>query len=297
MPRTVVDLARVSSFMSAVVTADSALREGLTTKGALLAVCDACPRWPGIRQAGASSTSATRELNRRLSHVPGWFSTSMAWRHPELQFTVTGPDFRYSVDFYWPRHRVIAEADGAIKYSDQRAAIRQLRRDQQLRDLGYKVVHFTWRELFQDQAAVVARIRKAFASPPPSKPGGEGQCGEGGAATVCARSAHRGDAGSRHAVCARSAHRGVWGVVPPQRKTRTAPGRVPKALEQAEACSSATAPPLSLRRRGHCVASKSTADGGTAWRSAAAHRHDTRLRIPKQVGKFADRPQNKRARP
>src|SRR6185437_9270723 len=28
------------------------------------------------------------------------------------------------------------------------------------------------------------------------------------------------------------------------------------------------------------------ADGGTAWRSAAAHRHDTRLRIAKQVRKF-----------
>ena len=83
---------------------------------------------------------------------------------PELQFTVTGLGFRYSVDFYWPEHRVIAEADGAIKYSDQHAAIRQLKRDQQLRDLGYKVVHFTWRDLFQDPAAVIARIRKAFAS-------------------------------------------------------------------------------------------------------------------------------------
>jgi very-short-patch-repair endonuclease len=59
---------------------------------------------------------------------------------------------------------VIAEADGAIKYSDQRAAIRQLKRDQQLRDLGYKVVHFTWGELFQNPEEVIARLRKAFAS-------------------------------------------------------------------------------------------------------------------------------------
>ena len=167
VPRTVVDLARMSSFMSAVVTADSALREGLTTTGALVAVCDACPRWPGIRKARRAAEfgdpgaeSALESCARVVFHEHGLEA-------PELQFTVTGPDFRYSVDFYWPRHKVIAEADGAIKYSDQRAAIRQLRRDQQLRDLGYKVVHFTWRELFQDQAAVVARIRKAFASPTP----------------------------------------------------------------------------------------------------------------------------------
>jgi predicted transcriptional regulator of viral defense system len=40
--RTVVDLARTSSFQSAVVTADSALRAELTTKAALASVCAAC---------------------------------------------------------------------------------------------------------------------------------------------------------------------------------------------------------------------------------------------------------------
>jgi very-short-patch-repair endonuclease len=69
------------------------------------------------------------------------------------------------VDFYWPRHRVIAEADGALKYSDPRRAVRQLNRDQQLRDLGYTVVHFTWRDLFQNQKAIVERVSRAFSSP------------------------------------------------------------------------------------------------------------------------------------
>lgn len=74
------------------------------------------------------------------------------------------PNFRYNVDFYWPRHRVAAEADGEVRYSDPRRAVRQLERDQQLRDVGYKVIHFTWRELFQNPAAVIARIRKALAA-------------------------------------------------------------------------------------------------------------------------------------
>lgn len=166
--RTVVDLARSSSFMSAVVTADSALRADLTTRGALLAACQQCPRWPGIRQARRVVDFAEPGAESVLESCARVVFHEHGLEPPELQFTVTGPDFRYSVDFYWARHRLIAEADGAIKYSDQRAAIRQLSRDQQLRDLGYKVVHFTWRELFQDPSAVTARIRKAFASLTPA---------------------------------------------------------------------------------------------------------------------------------
>ena len=56
---------------------------------------------------------------------------------------------------------------GEVKYSDPRRAIRQLERDQQLRDHGDKVIHFTWRELFKTPKAVTDRIRKACASSTP----------------------------------------------------------------------------------------------------------------------------------
>ena len=49
--RTVVDLARVCSFRSGVVVADSALRRKLTSKDELRSVVTACAHWPGIRQA------------------------------------------------------------------------------------------------------------------------------------------------------------------------------------------------------------------------------------------------------
>jgi hypothetical protein len=182
VPRTVVDLARVSSFMSAVVTADSALRTAanradFTSKEALFAACDACAGWAGVRQARRAvdfsdprTESALESCARVIFHEHGL-------EPPEIQYTVTGPGFRYSVDFYWPGHRVVAEADGKMKYSDPQRAIRQLDRDQRLRDLGYKVVHFTWRELFQNPAAVVERIRRAFASAVSalSRDGGLGQ--------------------------------------------------------------------------------------------------------------------------
>ena len=167
VPRTVVDLARTSSFMSAVVTADSALRADVTTQAALIAVCNACAGWPGIKQARRAVDFSDPRAESVLESCARVIFAKHGLDPPELQFTVTGRDFRYSVDFYWAKYRVIAEADGQVKYSDPRRAVRQLDRDQRLRDLGFKVVHFTWRELFQNPAAVIERIRRAFASPTP----------------------------------------------------------------------------------------------------------------------------------
>ncbi len=165
--RTVVDLARASPFMAAVVAADAALRADKTTKAELTHVCDACGQWPGVTRArevvrfsdgGAESVleSCARVVFRQLGLEP-----------PELQVTIHGDAFAFRVDFCWPRHRTIAEADGLAKYADRKDILEQFRRDRLLREAGYKVVHFTWRELFETPAAVVARVRAAFSSPTP----------------------------------------------------------------------------------------------------------------------------------
>lgn len=167
--RTVVDIARTSSFMTGVVATDSALRTALAsetvasfvTREALVAMCDACTGWPGIRSARRVVDFADPRAESVLESCARVFFHEHGLEPPELQFTITGPDFRYTVDFYWPRYRVVAEADGAVKYSDPGRAIRQLQRDQQLRDHGEKVVHFTWRELFKTPRAVTDRVRKA----------------------------------------------------------------------------------------------------------------------------------------
>ena len=49
--RTVVDLARMSSFVAGVVAADSALRSKLATKADMQSIVTDCARWPGIRMA------------------------------------------------------------------------------------------------------------------------------------------------------------------------------------------------------------------------------------------------------
>jgi predicted transcriptional regulator of viral defense system len=163
--RTVVDIARTSSFMSAVVTADSALRVDAVSKEAMLRVCDACPRWPGIHKARRVISFADQRSGSVLESRARVVFDEHGIEPPELQKTITGPDFRYTVDFYWDKYRVIAETDGALKYADPRKARQQLLRDQKLRDANYKVVHFTWAEFFANAAPVIKRLRAAFAAP------------------------------------------------------------------------------------------------------------------------------------
>jgi very-short-patch-repair endonuclease len=165
--RTVVDLARTSPFMAAVVAADSALRAGKTTKAELAEVCGTCSQWPGVRQArqviafsDPRAESALESCARVAFHQAGFEA-------PELQVSIRGEGFAYRVDFCWAQHRTIAEADGLAKLASKADILAQFRRDRLLRDAGYKVVHFTWRELLETPAVVVARVRAAFSSPTP----------------------------------------------------------------------------------------------------------------------------------
>jgi very-short-patch-repair endonuclease len=50
-----------------------------------------------------------------------------------------------------------------LKYTSPDRAVRQLDRDARLRDAGFEVVHFTWREITMTPEQVVGRIRAAFA--------------------------------------------------------------------------------------------------------------------------------------
>ncbi len=220
VPRTVVDLARVSSFMSAVVTVDSALREGLTTTGALVAVCDACAGWPGIRQARRVVDFGDPGAESVLESCARVVFDEQGLDAPQLQFAVTGPDFRYSVDFYWPRHRVIAEADGAIKYSDQPQGLRIPHPGLSRRDGGATTISGRSAGWFAQRAMVRA---------------------------------------ARDGLRAQRASGGVGSSPHSERRGRHREDG--EAVEQGKPRTSATAPPLSLRRRGHCVASKSKRTG------------------------------------
>jgi hypothetical protein len=163
--RTVVDLARTLPFMDAVVVADSALHKEKAAKPELRQILDSCVSWPGVRQARRVVSFADERAGSALESAARVVFDEFGLDPPELQVTIHLPAHAFLVDFFWRAHRVIVEADGLAKYAADKDLIAQFQRDRLLRDAGYKVVHFTWRELFKTPELVIARIRQAFASP------------------------------------------------------------------------------------------------------------------------------------
>jgi Protein of unknown function (DUF559) len=166
--RTVVDLARTLPFSDAVVTADSALNQEKTTKPELRQVLDECKGWPGVKQARQAidfaDDRAESPLESAARVVFAEASPSLSQEPPRLQATIHGPDWAARVDFLWPAQKVIAEADGLIKYNDRKDLLDERERDHQLREAGYTVVHFTWKDLFGNPDEVLARLRAALAA-------------------------------------------------------------------------------------------------------------------------------------
>ena len=161
--RTVVDLARTSSFRAGVVVADSALRKKQTSKAELQSVVTDCRRWRDIqraRQVVAFSDARSESAFESISRV--------AFRDhglppPDLQAWVGDEEMAIGrVDFLWSAQRTIGEADGMIKYANRYQALAQLQRDARLREAGFEVVHFTWEEIVRVPGQVAAAIRAAF---------------------------------------------------------------------------------------------------------------------------------------
>lgn len=162
--RTVVDLARTLPFTDAVVVADSALHAEKAGKPELRQILDSCASWPGVKQARRVVAFADERAGSALESAARVVFDEFGLDPPELQVTIHLPAHAFLVDFFWRAHQVIVEADGLAKYTADKDLIAQFQRDRLLRDAGYKVVHFTWRELFKTPELVIARVRQAFVS-------------------------------------------------------------------------------------------------------------------------------------
>jgi Protein of unknown function (DUF559)/Transcriptional regulator, AbiEi antitoxin len=69
----------------------------------------------------------------------------------------------YMADFMWREQRLIVETDGWNSHGTRRAFEDDRRRDRLLRLAGWEVVRFTWREVVEEPAEVVATIRRLLA--------------------------------------------------------------------------------------------------------------------------------------
>jgi hypothetical protein len=163
--RTVIDIARASPFMEGVVVADSALHERHASRTDLRRVLACCAQWPGTSTAKAVVDFASELAESPLESCARVVFREQGLPPSQLQVPVFGRSGTLiaRVDFMWHEYRVIAEADGLLKYDSGQTAIKELARDRLLREAGYEVVHFTWKELFTDPERVIARIREAFA--------------------------------------------------------------------------------------------------------------------------------------
>jgi hypothetical protein len=162
--RTVADLARTLPFMDAVVVADSALNQEKASKPEILQVLEKCKGWPGVRQARRALEFADDRAESPLESAARVVFAEAGLEPPELQVTIHGEQAQFSarVDFLWRAQKVIAEADGLVKYNDRKDLLNERERDHQLREAGYITVHFTRRELFRTPEEVIARLSSAL---------------------------------------------------------------------------------------------------------------------------------------
>ena len=169
--RTVIDLARSLPFMDGVVVADSALHLGLVTKSELTTMLDRCGGWRGAERACRVVQFSDKRAESVLESCARVVFERNGLEPPELQAYIRTTEVDYRVDFYWPKYRTIAEADGAMKYRDPVKAIDQLKRDQLLRETGRHVLHFTWRDVFYREPRLIGRLTETFGTrpPPPSR--------------------------------------------------------------------------------------------------------------------------------
>jgi hypothetical protein len=155
--RTVIDLARSLPFEQAVAAGDHALRLGATA--AELEACIAgMPRWPHVRQArrvlaflDIRSESVGESVSRVRIRDDGL-------PDPELQREIrNGVGVLVArVDFCWDEQQTIGEFDGRVKYGRllppgqaiEDAIYAEKIREDALRDQGWRVVRWTWADLY-----------------------------------------------------------------------------------------------------------------------------------------------------
>jgi predicted transcriptional regulator of viral defense system len=167
--RTVLDLARSLPYTEGVAAADSALNKRLVTKPELARLLKEFDRWPGVTKARRVVDFSDELAESVLESAARVAFAQFGLPAPQLQTDIYDDKLRLigRVDFLWEDQRTVGEADGMVKYEEAGREGAQIRRDIRLRDASYKVVHFTWAELFGEPARVIARFRGAFTTPNP----------------------------------------------------------------------------------------------------------------------------------
>jgi very-short-patch-repair endonuclease len=150
--RTLVDLARHDR-RDAIMAADAALRERLVRRSDIDRALTHAYGWPGVRQARAVLALTDPRAESPLESLLRLALHDDRFPPPDLQVRLG----RDRVDMYWPRHRLVVEADGRAKYTDDQLW-QEKKREQRLRARGEQVERVIWTDLGAGWRATRARL-------------------------------------------------------------------------------------------------------------------------------------------
>lgn len=118
----------------------------------------------------AGLTSIIDLTDPRRESAPESLSAGHFWLAglpaPEYQMMLDSPSGRLYPDFYWAEQTLVGECDGAAKYADAEAVVREKQREQVLRDLGYPMVRWLAKEIMLSPEVVVERVARALGVQP-----------------------------------------------------------------------------------------------------------------------------------
>jgi predicted DNA-binding ribbon-helix-helix protein len=145
----------------AVSALDAALARGIDSTDLAAVV----PRWRAGR--GVSAVPGLIDLARvgaesPLESISRIRLLDRGVPEPELQHEFRDRrGFVARVDFWWPRLRVVGEADGMSKYTGIQDLRAEKHRQDLLSALGVTIVRWTWDEIWNHSTAVARRILAA----------------------------------------------------------------------------------------------------------------------------------------
>lgn len=178
-PHVAVAQVAATSMRAGIVAADGALRAGLTSRAALLEAAD---RPANRRPVQTKVPLALGERDVRKPAVPAQVVAALAssfsesagesWTklvlhglglnaEQQVEIRDRSGGFVGRVDFLLRHERVVVEFDGVTKYGGadgREALVREKRREDRLRAMGYHVVRLTWADLRQPDL-VLSKIR------------------------------------------------------------------------------------------------------------------------------------------
>lgn len=155
--RTVFDIARTLPFERAVAAGDHALASGMSAE-LLAEMIERRKRWKGsgrARRAAAFLDGRAESAGESVSRVR-CLEFGLPAPHPQLPVALANGATVFG-DLGWDEFRTIGEFDGRIKYekllqpgeSASDVVVREKRREDAMRSLGWQVVRWVWEDLWR----------------------------------------------------------------------------------------------------------------------------------------------------